>query len=73
LQRRLASSPEAIYQSLRRRKARLEHRLQEEQQRDVERVDTGLGQAGRGQAPSLLYTGLAGRSSVEEERAWRSP
>src|SRR6266700_3239352 len=32
LQRRLASSPEAIYQSLKRRKARLEHRLQEEQQ-----------------------------------------
>jgi hypothetical protein len=31
LQRRLASSPEAIYQSLKRRKARLEHRLQEEQ------------------------------------------
>ncbi len=28
LQRRLASSPEAIYQSLKRRKARLEHRLQ---------------------------------------------
>ncbi len=32
LQRRLASSPEAIYQSLKRRKARLEHRLQEERQ-----------------------------------------
>src|SRR6266480_2621911 len=32
LQRRLASSPEAIYQSLKRWKARLEHRLQEEQQ-----------------------------------------
>lgn len=32
LQRRLASSPEAIYQSLRRRRERLEHRLQEEQQ-----------------------------------------
>ncbi|HJT59100.1 MAG TPA: helicase-related protein, partial [Ktedonobacteraceae bacterium] len=30
LQRRLASSPEAIYQSLKRRKNRLEHRLQEE-------------------------------------------
>lgn len=30
LQRRLASSPEAIYQSLRRRRERLEHRLQEE-------------------------------------------
>jgi superfamily II DNA or RNA helicase len=32
LQRRLASSPEAIYQSLKRRKSRLEHRLQEERQ-----------------------------------------
>src|SRR3989441_3978821 len=32
LQRRLASSPEAIYQSLKRRRERLEHRLQEEQQ-----------------------------------------
>jgi SNF2 family DNA or RNA helicase len=32
LQRRLASSPEAIYQSLRRRRERLEHRLQELQQ-----------------------------------------
>ena len=32
LQRRLASSPEAIYQSLRRRRERLEHRLQEERQ-----------------------------------------
>lgn len=31
LQRRLASSPEAIYQSLRRRRARLEKRLKEEQ------------------------------------------
>ncbi|EHO62175.1 helicase-related protein [Dialister succinatiphilus] len=30
LQRRLASSPEAIYQSLRRRRERLEHRLEEE-------------------------------------------
>src|SRR5438132_12418898 len=31
LQRRLASSPEAIYQSLRRRRERLEQRLREEQ------------------------------------------
>src|SRR5690606_20558057 len=31
LQRRLASSPEAIYQSLRRRRERLEKRLREEQ------------------------------------------
>src|SRR5262249_4338899 len=31
LQRRLASSPEAIYQSLRRRRERLERRLREEQ------------------------------------------
>jgi superfamily II DNA or RNA helicase len=32
LQRRLASSPEAIYQSLRRRRERLEHRIHEERQ-----------------------------------------
>ena len=31
LQRRLASSPEAIYQSLKRRKERLQKRLQEEE------------------------------------------
>ena len=31
LQRRLASSPEAIYQSLRRRRERLERRLREEE------------------------------------------
>src|SRR5438876_1644154 len=59
LQRRLASSPEAIYQSLRRRKARLEHRLQEEQQRDVERVDTGLGQA------QPLHFGRGGDATIE--------
>ena len=35
LQRRLASSPEAIYQSLRRRKERLEKRLREEQLLDA--------------------------------------
>jgi len=28
---------------------------------------------GWGQAPPLLYTGLASRSSVEKGRAWRSP
>src|SRR6266567_2858259 len=49
LQRRLASSPEAIYQSLRRRKARLEHRLQ----------DTGLGQA------QPLHFGLGGDAPIE--------
>src|SRR5512138_227996 len=44
LQRRLASSPEAIYQSLRRRRERLEKRLREEQllKRGAEtRIDTG--------------------------------
>lgn len=43
LQRRLASSPEAIYQSLRRRKERLESRLREEKlmKRGIEaRIDT---------------------------------
>src|SRR5439155_25962687 len=39
LQRRLASSPEAIYQSLRRRRERLESRLREE------RLGTRVGQA----------------------------
>ena len=46
LQRRLASSPEAIYQSLRRRKERLEKRLREEQmlKRGAEvRVDPDAG------------------------------
>jgi superfamily II DNA or RNA helicase len=46
LQRRLASSPEAIYQSLRRRRERLEKRLREEQllKRGAEvRIDVGAG------------------------------
>jgi superfamily II DNA or RNA helicase len=46
LQRRLASSPEAIYQSLRRRRERLEKRLREEQllKRGGEvRIDTNVG------------------------------
>ncbi|MBF1999097.1 MAG: DUF3883 domain-containing protein, partial [Synechococcales cyanobacterium M58_A2018_015] len=44
LQRRLASSPEAIYQSLRRRRERLEKRLREERepQRQVEQVEGTL-------------------------------
>ena len=36
LQRRLASSPEAIYRSIQRRRERLEERLQEEQQRKTD-------------------------------------
>jgi superfamily II DNA or RNA helicase len=40
LQRRLASSPEAIYQSLRRRKERLERRLQE-----IEQISRGMAPA----------------------------
>src|SRR5205807_3109363 len=46
LQRRLASSPEAIYHSLRRRRERLEKRLREEQllKRGAEvRIDMGAG------------------------------
>ena len=46
LQRRLASSPEAIYQSLKRRRERLEKRLREEQllKRGAEvRVDMNVG------------------------------
>ena len=53
LQRRLASSPEAIYQSLKRRKARLEHRLQEEQ--EVRRGGVHAGDTGTGQAQSLHF------------------
>lgn len=47
LQRRLASSPEAIYQSLRRRRERLEKRLREEQllKRGAEARLSGLGGA----------------------------
>jgi SNF2 family DNA or RNA helicase len=74
LQRRLASSPEAIYQSLKRRKARLEQRLHEEQQvrrgsvdsiegvtghGDIERGDTGRGQA------SPLHFGVSGDAPIE--------
>ncbi|HKI16795.1 MAG TPA: helicase-related protein, partial [Isosphaeraceae bacterium] len=46
LQRRLASSPEAIYQSLKRRRERLEKRLREEQllkRGDEVRIDLGAG------------------------------
>jgi hypothetical protein len=74
LQRRLASSPEAIYQSLKRRKARLEHRLHEEQQvrrggdvpmeGDAWRGDTGRGDTGRGQA-SPLHFGVWGDAPIE--------
>jgi len=39
LQRRLASSPEAIYQSLRRRRERLEKRLREEELKRGERIE----------------------------------
>ncbi len=45
LQRRLASSPEAIYQSLRRRRERLEHRLNEEK----------LGKRAEEYKPSIRY------------------
>ncbi len=40
LQRRLASSPEAIYQSIKRRRERLEHRLQEAHQQQSARQGT---------------------------------
>lgn len=42
LQRRLASSPEAIYQSLRRRRERLEHRLHEVETQQRETTIRGL-------------------------------
>ena len=62
LQRRLASSPEAIYQSLKRRKARLEHRLQEEQQ--VRRGGVDAGDTGRGQAQPQHF-GYGGDETIE--------
>ena len=62
LQRRLASSPEAIYQSLKRRKARLEHRLQEEQ--DNRLGAPGGEQTGLGQAQPLHY-GSEGDAPIE--------
>ncbi|NLH98005.1 MAG: DUF3883 domain-containing protein [Chthonomonadales bacterium] len=49
LQRRLASSPEAIYQSLRRRRERLEKRM-----RELELLQRGAGAAAPDQATSLL-------------------
>jgi hypothetical protein len=55
LQRRLASSPEAIYQSLKRRKGRLEIRLREEKlgvrgrQALAETLADGSGKALRGE------------------------
>ena len=47
LQRRLASSPEAIYQSLRRRRERLEKRLREEQLQKRGAAVGGAGMEGR--------------------------
>ncbi len=57
LQRRLASSPEAIYQSLKRRRARLERRLHEIQQA---RQQTDL--------PQALFQGLPLMSEDDLER-----
>ncbi|BAO84224.1 superfamily II DNA/RNA helicase, SNF2 family [Serpentinimonas maccroryi] len=50
LQRRLASSPEAIYQSLKRRRNKLKRRVEEEK----------LGQRGRSLAETLVGTGTNG-------------
>lgn len=50
LQRRLASSPEAIYQSLKRRRMKLKRRVEEEK----------LGQRGRALAETLAGTGING-------------
>src|SRR5262249_30052852 len=55
LQRRLASSPEAIYQSLRRRRERLETRLNEER----------LGRRGREEAVDLT-SGLEAPEDVDD-------
>ena len=58
LQRRLASSPEAIYQSLRRRRERLESRL-----RELEVLQRGAGSAGV--SPALL-TPILDADDVED-------
>ena len=57
LQRRLASSPEAIYQSLRRRRERLESRL-----RELELLQRG----GAGRAPSLAAVPVLDAEDVED-------
>lgn len=56
LQRRLASSPEAIYQSLRRRRERLESRL-----RELEVLQRG------GQATPVIALAIAGLDAVDVE------
>jgi hypothetical protein len=53
LQRRLASSPEAIYQSLRRRRERLESRL-----RELEVLQRGAGVAGQNHPGSFRASGM---------------
>ncbi len=66
LQRRLASSPEAIYQSLRRRRRRLEERLDEECSRgraDAVLVDTGPDV----DVDDLEEEEAAARESIEEQ------
>ncbi len=63
LQRRLASSPEAIYQSLRRRRERLEARLEEEKlgRRTARPTDPGL--------PSVDWDDLDDAPAEEREEA----
>ena len=63
LQRRLASSPEAIYQSLKRRRARLTRRVEEEKLR-------ARGQAGRRLAETLPE--VAGLRQGSPEDVWES-
>lgn len=59
LQRRLASSPEAIYQSLHRRRERLEARLQELEQLQRMRAGNAAGSTDRDVgAPSVMPTGV---------------
>ena len=59
LQRRLASSPEAIYQSLRRRRERLESRL-----RELELLQRG------GQVGSVLDADVLRSSTPRMSRTW---
>ena len=61
LQRRLASSPEAIYQSLRRRRERLERRVQEARQQQAMQDASGQGDINQGDREGRPYENSDGR------------
>jgi DNA or RNA helicases of superfamily II len=66
LQRRLASSPEAIYQSLRRRRERLESRMQEAR-RDRQTLQPDTPDLGEEEIEDLEDAPAGERESIEEE------